>query len=97
MDITGQYNFSRQFYGEASFLYRYSDYINGENDEVDHYIAPRVGLGYKVFRWMDVKLSYSYNKFIATNNSEDDYAENSVLLSVTLELTSPGGCGIRKE
>ena len=88
-DITGQYNFTRQFYGEASFLYRYSDYINGEDDEVDHYIRPQVGLGYKVFRWMDVKLSYSYNKFIATNNSEDDYAENSVLLSVTLQPDQP--------
>ena len=38
---------------------------------------------------MDVKLSYSYNKYIATNNSEDDYEENSVLLSVTLQPDQP--------
>jgi hypothetical protein len=88
-NITGQYNFTRQLYGEASFLYRYSDYINGEDDKVDHNIRPQVALGYKVFRWMDVKLSYSYNKFIVTNNSEDDYEENSVLLSVTLQSDQP--------
>ena len=39
-DITGRYNFTRQFYGEASFLYRYSDYINSADDEVDHFISP---------------------------------------------------------
>ena len=88
-DITGQYNFTRQFYGEASFLYRYSDYINGEDDEVDHTIRPQVALGYKVFRWMDVKLSYSYNKFIVTNNSQDGYEENSVLCTVTLQPDQP--------
>ena len=88
-DIQGRYNFTRQFYGEASFLYRYQSYINSENDEVDHYITPRVGLGYQVFRWMNVNLSYSYNKYIATNNSENDYAENSVLFTVTLQTDQP--------
>ena len=88
-DILGRYNFTRQFYGEASFLYRYSDFINSEDDEVDHYIRPQVGLGYEVFRWMNVKLSYTYNKFIATNNSEDDYEENSVLFTVTLQPDQP--------
>ena len=47
-DIIGRYNFTRQFYGEASFLYRYSDYINSADDEVDHFISPRIGLGYEV-------------------------------------------------
>ena len=88
-DIIGRYNFTRQFYGEASFLYRYSDYINSADGEVDHTIRPQVGLGYEVFRWMNVKLSYSYDKFIATNNSQDDYEENSVLLTVTLQPDQP--------
>jgi hypothetical protein len=88
-DIIGRYNFTRQFYGEASFLYRYSDYINSADGEVDHYISPRIGLGYEAFRWMKVNLSYSYNKFIATNNSQDDYEENSVLLTVTLQPDQP--------
>ena len=87
-DITGRYNFTRQFYGEASFLYRYADYLNSENDEVDHTIRPQVGLGYQVSRWMNVRLSYSYNKLIATNSS-GDYEENSVLLTVTLQPDQP--------
>jgi hypothetical protein len=70
-------------------LYRYSDYINSENDEVDHYLRPQVLLGYEVFRWMNVSLSYSYNKYIATNNSVDDYEENSVLFTLTLQPDQP--------
>jgi hypothetical protein len=88
-DILGRYNFTRQFYGEASFLYRYSDYINSENDEVDHAIRPQVALGYDVFRWMNVRLSYTYNKLIATNSNENDYEENSVLFTVTLQPDQP--------
>jgi len=88
-DITGRYNFTRQFYGEASFLYRYSDYINNADDEVDHYIRPQVGLGYEVTRWMNLNLSYSYNKLIATNSSVNDYEENSVLFTVTLQPDQP--------
>ena len=38
---------------------------------------------------MSVRLSYSYNKLIATNNSQDDYAENSVLFTVTLQPDQP--------
>jgi hypothetical protein len=88
-DILGRYNFTRQFYGEASLLYRYSDYLNSENGEVDHTIRAQVGLGYEVFRWMNVRLSYGYNKLIATNNSQDDYAENSVMLTMTLQPDLP--------
>jgi hypothetical protein len=85
----GRYYFTRQFFGEASFLYRYTDYLNSENDEVDHTIRPQVSIGYDVFRWMAVKLSYSYNKLIVTNSSDNDYEENSVLLSVTLQSDQP--------
>ena len=92
-DITGRYNFTRQFYGEATFLYRYADYINSENNEVDHTIRPQVGLGYEVFRWMSLKLSYSYNKLIATNSSVNDYEENSVLFTVTLQPDQPWRVG----
>ena len=92
-DITGRYNFTRQFYGEAAFLYRYADYINSEDNEVDHTIRPQVGLGYEVFRWMSLKLSYSYNKLIATNSSVNDYEENSVLFTVTLQPDHPWRVG----
>lgn len=88
-DITGRYNFTRQLYGEANFLYRYSDYVNSENDEVDHYIRPSIGLGYEAYRWMNVRLSYNYNKLVATNSSVNDYEENSVLLTLTLQLDQP--------
>jgi hypothetical protein len=89
IDLLGRYNFTRQFFGDAGITYRYSDYINSENDEVDHFFSPNVGLGYDVFRWMTMRLSYTFNKMVATNNSTDDYEENSVLLTVTLQPDQP--------
>jgi hypothetical protein len=88
-DLTGRYNFTRQFFGDAGITYRYSDYINGENDEVDHFIRPTVGLGYQVFRWMTLQLSYAFTKLEVTNNSTDGYEENSVLFTVTLQPDQP--------
>jgi hypothetical protein len=88
IDLLGHYNFTRQFYGDAGITYRYSDYVNSENGEVDHFLSPNVGLGYDVFRWMTMRLSYTFNKLVATN-STDDYAENSVLLTVTLQPDQP--------
>jgi hypothetical protein len=89
INLLGRYNFTRQFYGDAGITYRYSDFINSENDQVDHFISPNVGLGYDVFRWMTLRLSYTYNKFVATNNSTDDYEENSVLFTVRLQPDQP--------
>jgi hypothetical protein len=89
IDLLGRYNFTRQFYGDAGITYRYSDYINSEDDEVDHFIRPNVGIGYDVFRWMTMRLSYTFNKLVATNNSVNDYEENSVLFTITLQPDQP--------
>jgi hypothetical protein len=89
IDLLGRYNFTRQFYGDAGITYRYSDYINTEDDEVDHFIRPNVGIGYDVFRWMTLRLSYAFNKLVATNSSINDYEENSVLFTVTLQPDQP--------
>jgi hypothetical protein len=88
-DLAGQYNFTRQFFGEAGMTYRYSDYINSDNDQVDHFINPSVALGYQIFRWMTLRLSYAYNRLIETNSSTNDYEENSVMLTVTLQPDQP--------
>ena len=88
-DLTGRYNFTRQFFGDAGITYRYSDYINGENDEADHFIRPTVGLGYQVFRWLTLQLSYTFTKLEVTNNSTDGYEENSVLFTVALQPDQP--------
>ena len=88
MELLSRYNFTRQFYGDASILYRYSDYIDSEDDQVDHFYRAQIGLGYMVFRWMTVRLSYSFNKLDAINSS-DDYQENSIFLSVTLQSDQP--------
>jgi hypothetical protein len=89
IDLLGRYNFTRQFYGDAGITYRYSDYINSADDEVNHFISPTVGLGYDVFRWMTMRLSYTFNKLVATNNSEDDFEENSVLFTITVQPDQP--------
>jgi hypothetical protein len=38
---------------------------------------------------MTLRLSYTYNKLVATNNSTDDYEENSVLFTVRLQPDQP--------
>ena len=88
-DLLGRYNFTRQFFGDAELTYRYSDYINSQDDEVDHYFRGQAGFGYDVFRWMTLRLSYAFTKLTAVNSSTNDYEENSVMFTVTLQPDVP--------
>jgi hypothetical protein len=87
-ELLGRYDFTRQLFADASVRYRYSDYINSEDDIVDHRYGAEVGIGYNVFRWMLLRLSYAFNK-LDSQNSLDDYEENRVWLQVTLQPDQP--------
>jgi hypothetical protein len=87
-ELTGRYDFTRQLFADAALRYRYADYINSEEDVVDHRYGGEVGLGYTVFRWMLLRLSYSFNK-LDSQNSTDDYEENRVMLQITLQPEQP--------
>jgi len=88
IELIPQYFFTRQFFTEGSLRYRYSDYINSDNDQIDHNYQASAGLGYIPLRWMTLRLQYDFNK-LDSKNSLDDYENNRVLFSVTLEPDLP--------
>jgi hypothetical protein len=86
--LSGRYDFTRQLFGDAGLSYRYSDFINSDEDVIDHRYHADVGIGYNIFRWMVLRLSYNFNK-LDSINSTDDYEENSVMLQLTLQPDQP--------
>jgi hypothetical protein len=86
--LTPRYYFTRQFFTDANFRYRYSDFINSEDDRVDHRYSAMVGLGYNPLRWMTVRLEYNFDK-LDSENTLEDYDVNRVFLSVTLQADPP--------
>jgi hypothetical protein len=88
-EIIGLYNFTQDFFGDCSLRYRYSDYINSEDDEIDHRYTADAGLGYRVTRWMTLRVGYQFNKLDAINNSTDDYEQHRVYATVTLQPDQP--------
>jgi len=94
VELIGKYNFTRDFFADMGLRYRYSDYINTEDEEVDHRYTADVGIGYAVTRWMSLRLAYAFEKLDAIN-STDDYEQNRAYMTITLQPISPGGCGIR--
>ncbi|MCP9440817.1 MAG: hypothetical protein NHB36_13125, partial [Nitrospira sp.] len=48
IEITGRYDFTRELFGDAGLRYRYADFINSEDDVVDHRYTADAGLGYRV-------------------------------------------------
>jgi len=87
-ELIGRYNFTRDFFGDLGLRYRYSDYLNSEDDEVDHRYTVDVGLGYSVTRWMSRRLAYAFEKLDAIN-STDDYEQNRAYVTVTLQPDQP--------
>jgi predicted porin len=87
-ELIGRYNFTRDFFGDLNLRYRYSDFINSEEDEVDHRYTVDVGLGYSVTRWMTLRLAYAFDKLDAINTT-DDYEQHRAYLTVTLQPDQP--------
>ena len=87
-EVIGRYNFTRDLFGDGSLRYRYSDYLNSEDDQVDHRYTADVGLGYSLTRWMTLRLAYQYNQLDAIN-STDDYEQHRVYATITLQPDQP--------
>jgi predicted porin len=87
-EIIGRYDFTRELFGDCSLRYRYSDFLNSEDNEVDHRYTADVGLGYSLTRWMTLRLAYQFNKLDAIN-STDDYDQHRVYATLTLEPDQP--------
>jgi len=88
IELIPRYYFTRQLYADAGLRYRYSDYINNEDNRKDHRYNASIGMGYLPARWMTLELKYNFNKLDSINTLED-YEENRVLLSITLQPDVP--------
>jgi predicted porin len=87
-ELIGRYDFTQRLFGDASLRYRYSDFLESDNDEKDHRYTAGVGVGYRVFRWMTVRVGYDFDK-LDNINGVDDYEQNRVYARVTLEPDVP--------
>jgi hypothetical protein len=87
-EIIGRYDFTRELFGDCHLRYRYSEYLNSEDNEVDHRFTADVGLGYGITRWMTLRLGYQFNKLDAIN-STDDYDQHRVYATLTLQPDLP--------
>ncbi len=87
-EVIGLYNFTRDFFGDCSLRYRVADFINSEEDEVDHRYTADAGLGYRVTRWMTLRLAYEFNK-LDNINGTDDYEQHRAYATITLQPDQP--------
>ncbi|HWR91657.1 MAG TPA: outer membrane beta-barrel protein [Desulfobacterales bacterium] len=91
-ELIGRYDLTRQLFCDAGLRYRYSDFIQAADDEKDHRYTANIGLGYRLFRWMSVRLGYEFDK-LDNINGDDDYERNRVFATVTLESDVPWRLG----
>jgi predicted porin len=87
-ELIGRYDFTQRLFGDARLRYRYSDFLQSDNDEKDHRYTAGVGVGYLVFRWMTVRVGYDFDK-LDNINGVDDYEQNRVYATVTLQPDVP--------
>ncbi len=83
-----RYFFTRDFFGDTGLRFRFSDFLNSENNEKDFRYTFDVGLGYQMTRWATVRVGYAFNKLDAMN-STDDYEQNRYYVTLTLSPDQP--------
>jgi hypothetical protein len=88
IELNATHEFTRRFFGQAGGYFRFSDYINSDDDRKDYRFRGSAGLGYVVTQWMTVNLDYQYNKLVA-ENSLSDFEVNQVFLSINLQADRP--------
>lgn len=82
------YNFTPRFVGNFYVSYRYDDYPEQVPERSDQLLTSSVGVNYELLRWLNVRLSYTYDNFMSDIDTEE-FVENSVMLSITISPSSP--------
>jgi len=92
---SGLYNFTPRIVGDTDANYRYSftpgqsTDIADEDDQTDHRAQFNAGLAFLPTRWMNIRLGYTLNYYNTDEDNADDYHENRVLLTITLQPDQP--------
>ena len=79
---------ARQLTGTLTAGYRRNLYLDEDPDREDIIWRGGGGLAYQVLPWMTIHLDYRYAQ-VNSNINENDYTENSGILSVTLSPRQP--------
>jgi hypothetical protein len=92
---SAEYNLTRTLSWDINGRYRYSDVIGNTEQNPDdntgknvHRIRAGSGLTFNPLKWMAIRLSYSYNKLISDEET-DEYEEHRGFLKITLTPSQP--------
>ena len=88
------YDFTRKIAGDIGAYFRYAHTPaqsgpNAEGSQDTSQFHADAGIGYLLTRWMKGRLGYRFNTYNASGGGSDDYTENSVLLTITLQPEQP--------
>lgn len=81
-------NFTNRLSGNLFASYRIDEYPNETPDRTDNTFDAGAGLEYQPLKWMNFRLEYEYTN-VTSDIDTEEYAENSIILTMTLVPSSP--------
>ena len=95
VQASARYDFARRLAADTNAYYRYaytpggSTETGNEEDQTDNRAQFNTGIEFLATRWMNIRLGYTFNYYNTDAENEDDYSENRVLLTITLQPDQP--------
>ncbi len=86
--LSGNYAFLRRLRGNAFAGYRWSSFPDQEDARTDKTLQAGVGLKWQPLQWMSWNLDYNIRNR-ESNEGEDEYTVNRVILSLTIAPSFP--------
>jgi hypothetical protein len=86
--VEADYALLRRLTADAFVGYRWDDYPDAEESRTDKTAIAGAGLNYQPFAWLTSRLEYTF-KDRDSDESEDEYTENRVFLSITIAPDQP--------
>jgi hypothetical protein len=82
------YRFTQRLSSFIYSAYRHDNYPNAVPDRTDKTLNAGLGLEWQILQWMTAGLTYNYSD-LTSDLPINEYAENSVLLTITISPTKP--------
>lgn len=83
------YQLQKQLFSNVYGSYRLNDYKETTVNRKDNRLTLGCGLSWLPLRWLQVKLSYTYNDYNTDTAARSDYTENRAFVSVNLIPEQP--------
>jgi len=88
VEASATVEFSRHVTGDLFSSFRKVKYTETEDDREDDTIEAGCGITAQLNRWLSTRLGYTFRN-LETDDREDEYTENSVIITFTLAPSSP--------